>query len=81
MWSTRRLNDMDPCPWSATPWERTWGVPAQRVTYLPPGSSLAIPEPEVRRRRLQLIVSLGISLPCQVISADLRLARTVTYRR
>jgi hypothetical protein len=19
MWSTRRLNDMDPCPWSATP--------------------------------------------------------------
>jgi hypothetical protein len=24
MWSTRRLNDMDPSPWSATPRELTW---------------------------------------------------------
>jgi hypothetical protein len=24
MWSTRRLNDMDPAPWSATPRELTW---------------------------------------------------------
>jgi hypothetical protein len=24
MWRTRRLNDMDPSPWSATPRELTW---------------------------------------------------------
>ena len=30
---------------------------------------------------MRLVKSLGISLSCQVIHADLRMARTATYRR
>jgi hypothetical protein len=81
MWSTRRLNDMDPCPWSATR-----PLPTRRDTRAagdPPlsGPALGHPGAEDRRRRLRLIVSLGICLPCQVLPAGLRWACTLAYRR
>jgi hypothetical protein len=45
MWSTRRLNDMDPCPWPATFRRRRDGVPVQLVThYFFRSSPGAIPE-------------------------------------
>jgi hypothetical protein len=80
MWSTRRLNDMDPCPWSATPSLPTWRD--TRAAGDPPLSGLARGHPgaEVCRRHLRLIVSLGISLPCQVIPADLRMACASAHR-
>jgi hypothetical protein len=37
-------------------------------------------EPVTPRRHLHLVKSLGICLPCQVMSADLRLACTLAYR-
>jgi hypothetical protein len=57
MWSTRRLNDMDPSPWSATP-----SLPACRDTRaagdpLPSGPTLGDPGAEACRRHLRLIVS------------------------
>ncbi len=33
MWSTRRLNDMDPCPWFAMRSPPTWRDTAQLVTH------------------------------------------------
>jgi hypothetical protein len=33
MWSTRRLNDMDPCPWAAMPSAPTWRDTRAPVTY------------------------------------------------
>jgi hypothetical protein len=67
MWSTQRLNDMDPCPWSATP-----PAPTRRDTrtLVTPALSSPVVEPswsEARRRLLYLVGSLGISLLCQVI--------------
>jgi hypothetical protein len=65
MWSIRRLNDMDPCPWSATRPLPTWrdtraaGDPHFRDQH---GGH---PGAEACRRRLRLIASLGISLPCK----------------
>jgi hypothetical protein len=38
------------------------------------------PGAEARRRRLCLVGSLGICLPCQVMPADLRMAYTSTAR-
>jgi hypothetical protein len=65
MWSTRRLNDMDPCPWSATR-----PLPTRRDTRAagdPPLSSPALGYPGARPAGgTALITSLGISLPCQV---------------
>jgi hypothetical protein len=61
MWSTQRLNDMDPCPWSATSRELTWRDTC--ATSDPPASRLSLGHPgaEVCRRHLQLILSLGIT--------------------
>ena len=44
------------------------------------GPALGHPGAEACRRHLRLIVSLRISLPCQVLHADLRMAYTVAYR-
>jgi hypothetical protein len=80
MWSTRRLNDMDPCPWSATPLPLTRRD--TRATGDPPlsWSRLGHPGAEACRRHLCVIVSLGLCLPCQVMPADLRLVCTSAYR-
>ena len=39
------------------------------------------PGAKARRRHFCLIMSLGISLPCQVMHADLLLVCTLVYRR
>jgi hypothetical protein len=74
-WVSRRVGGLalDPCPWSAT-----LPLPTRRDTRAagdPPGSEPALGHPgaEVCRRHLRLIVSLGISLPSQVMAADQRL--------
>ena len=46
MWSTRRLNDMDPCPWSATPLLPTW-----RDTHAAGDPPLTGPAPGPSRSR------------------------------
>ncbi|MEA2959263.1 MAG: hypothetical protein QOJ58_5016 [Alphaproteobacteria bacterium] len=59
MWSTRRLNDMDPCPWSATPSLPTWRDTRAAGDPPPSGPALGHPGAEARRRHPRLIVSLG----------------------
>ncbi|MGB8961758.1 MAG: hypothetical protein WCC38_07355, partial [Pseudonocardiaceae bacterium] len=56
------------------------GYPAPLVTHHLSGPALGYPGAEARRRQLQLIVSLGISLPRQDLHADLLLACTAAYR-
>jgi hypothetical protein len=60
---------------------RRTGYPLPWVTHHYPGPALEPSRSEARRRHhVFLVVSLGIYLPCQVITADLRLACTSTYR-
>jgi hypothetical protein len=79
MWSTRRLNDMDPCPWPATRLLPTRRDSRAAGDPPPSGPALGFPEPGPPEAQL-LITSLGISLPCQVTPADLRLAGTSVHR-
>jgi hypothetical protein len=55
------------------------GIPAQPVTHHFRAQPWAIPEPGPPEAQL-LITSLGISLPCLVIPADLLMACTLAYR-
>jgi hypothetical protein len=57
MWSTRRLNDMD--PWPATPSLPTWRDTRAADDPPPSGPALGHPGAEACRRHLRLIVSLG----------------------
>jgi hypothetical protein len=82
MWSTQRLNDMDPCTWSATPPAPTRRDTRALVTphHYPvpvrePSRSEGPPEARV------LIWSLGISLPCQVIPVDMQMSCSLARRR
>ena len=56
------------------------GIPAPLVTHHDPGQSWTPSRSEARRRRLDLVESLGISLPCQAIPTDLWMACTAAYR-
>ena len=60
MWSTRRLNDMDPCPWSASFRRRRDGVPVQPVTHhFRAQPSLGHPGAEACRRHVHFGQKLG----------------------
>ena len=59
MWSTWRLNDMDPCPWSATPPAPTRRDTRAAGTHHVRAQPWDHPGAEARRRHLRLIVSLG----------------------
>jgi hypothetical protein len=63
-------------------WRRRNGIPAPLVTHRPPCSAVAesIPEQRPARGMCCLIESLGISPPCQVATADQRMACTSAYR-
>jgi hypothetical protein len=81
MWSTQRLNDMDRYPWSATPRELTWrdtcatgDLPTFGLS-LRPSRSGGLPEAPA------VLVSLGISVPCQMMLTDLQMACTPEHRR
>ena len=58
MWSTRRLNDMDPTPRPATPPERR-DTRSLMTHHYPDPALQSHPGAEARRRRLYLVVSLG----------------------
>jgi hypothetical protein len=78
-WVSRRIDGLAPgllrlrCRPSGIP--RTGDLPLSGPALGHPGAEAC------RRRHLQLIVSLGSSLPCQVIPADLLVACTLAYRR
>ncbi len=79
MWSTRRLNDMDPSPWSATSRELTRRIPAQLVTQHF-GPALGHPGAQARRRRLWLI-ELGNPIVLPDPGSDLRPTVAVVVTR
>jgi hypothetical protein len=80
MWSTRRLNDMDPCPWSATPPLPTWRDTRTAGDSPLSGPALGHPGAEACRRHLRLIASLGTTCHGQDRAVEQQFQLTVTSR-